>query len=95
MNHINCGAIAAHVLIGLAQPKQERERLLSTGIAEYMGHEQSKSGVNDATPHSVCRRWRFQHALRLLDWAFAQLEQGQANLAFMDQGIFIEESENA
>jgi hypothetical protein len=81
---INCGVIAAHVLSALSQPKQQRNHLLSTGVAEYMEHVHVTLGVNDAISHLACRRWRFQHAMRLLDCAVAQREEGQAAPALAD-----------
>ena len=77
---INCGVIAAHILRGLAQPSEIRHRIFSVNVAEFMKHRLTLSS-NDAISHVTCRQWRFQHALRLLDWAVAQLRDDRARVA--------------
>ena len=77
---VNCGVIAALVIHGLSQPKDQRDEQLCTLISEYMQHVDGISGVNDAISHLACRRWRVQQSLRLFEWAVAQREQGQAVL---------------
>ena len=71
---IHCGVIAAHVVHGLAQPNPTRSELFPIHVPHYMRHV-SVQGENDAISHTECRRWRYDQALRLLDFAEEQERQ--------------------
>ena len=57
---------------------REKNQLSPANIGEYMEHITTLGDV-DAISYSACRRWRLDHAKRLVDWAV--LSKRSSNLA--------------